>query len=189
MNVPPLPRQRFPVPTHTIRLLTPDDANAYTILRREMLADSPWAFLRSPQDDPGCNAAGLMTSLSKPTGFAIAAAFAHDQPTTPVAVAGIVRSEPIKAAHRALIWGVYTSPTHRGHGLARSIIAAAIEAARAWPVTPRVDCFTLSVSEKSTAAYGLYLSMGFVPWGTEPDAVRLGDGKPGYAEVHMQLRA
>jgi RimJ/RimL family protein N-acetyltransferase len=179
-------------PPDTVRLLTPADAVAYTVLRREMLADAPWAFLRSPEDDPGCNATGLATSLARPAGYAIAGAFAHDQPQPRlVAVAGVHRAEPLKAAHRATIFGVYVSPANRGTGLGRAVVAAAIEAARSWPAAPpipKVDLVTLSVSERSSTAQQLYLKMGFKPWGTEPDAVRIPGHPRGYAETHMQLK-
>lgn len=174
-------------PPDTVRLLTPDDALAYTHLRREMLADSPWAFTRSPEDDPGCNAQGLAASLARPSGYAIAGAFAHGHgPQQLVAVAGIIRNDSPKTAHRANVWGVYVSPHKRKAGLARAVITTAINTAFDWPAEPfpnRVDTVTLSVSENSPAALALYLSLGFTPWGTQPDAVRINTAT--YAETHM----
>ncbi|MDP1661947.1 MAG: GNAT family N-acetyltransferase [Phycisphaerales bacterium] len=170
---------------HTIRILTPSDAVAYTVLRREMLFNSPWAFLRSPDDDPGCNAVGLAASMSRPSGgFSIAGGFTVENEL--VAVAGIRREEPVKSAHRATLWGVYVTPSHRVRGLGRSVVDAAVEAARNWLVVPRIESVGLSVSEKSLAASALYAKMGFVPWGAEPDAVRV-DGQS-LAETHMYLR-
>lgn len=179
----------MPTSSHTIRLLTPADAPAYTQLRREMLADSPWAFIRSPDDDPRCNEAVMADSLAKPEGYAIAGAFADDSRL--VGAVGVMRIEPIKAAHHAYIWGVYITPTYRGSGLSRKLMTAAIDAARSWPANPPlppIASISLSVSERSTSAQALYRSLGFVTWGTEPDAVRLPGQTTGYAEHHMVLK-
>ncbi|HZW07106.1 MAG TPA: GNAT family N-acetyltransferase [Phycisphaerales bacterium] len=174
--------------THTVRLLTPDDARAYSALRREMLDDAPWAYFRSPEDDPGCKPDSVAAELASTDRYAIAGAFTNDAGSRLVAAAGIVRSGSLKTAHRAVVWGVYTSPSHRGRGLARAVIAAAIDGARAWrqgPGVPPIQAVTLSVSERSVGACALYISMGFVPWGTEPDVVRIGAER--YAETHMHM--
>lgn len=176
-------------PSHTIRLLTPSDALAYTQLRRESLIDSPWAFIRSPDDDPRCNEELMAKSLSATRGYSIAGAFADDSRL--VGATGIMQIDVIKAAHHAFIWGVYVSPDHRRFGLARKLMTAAIDAAKSWPPAPplpKVEIITLSVSERSTVAQQLYASLGFTVWGTEPDAVRLPGHPAGYAEHHMLLR-
>ncbi len=43
--------------------MTPEEAEAYCELRREMLLDSPWAFTASPEDDRGSDVAWMRTSL------------------------------------------------------------------------------------------------------------------------------
>lgn len=181
----------------TVRLLTPADATAYTLIRREMLADAPWSFIRSPEDDPGCNADGLAAQIERsnagPTGrYAICGAFDAAPPGPRlIAVAGIARAEQIKASHRATVWGVYVTPAHRRKGLARAVITGAIDAARAWPAAapfPPIDSIALAVSENAPGARALYQSMGFTAWGTEPDTVRINGAKPGYAETHMLMR-
>lgn len=167
----------------TVRLLTPDDAPAYARLRREMLLDAPWSFTRTPDDDPGCNAPGVAASLAAPDGYAIAAAF--NNAGLPVAAAGIRRPDPAKLAHRAQLWGVYVTPTHRRLGLAARVIGAAIAAARAWPRHPRIDSVSLTVSDRAPGALALYLKLGFTPWGHEPAAMRIGAESAG--ETHMLL--
>ncbi|MFT3685801.1 MAG: GNAT family protein [Phycisphaerales bacterium] len=170
----------------TVRLLTPADAHAYTNIRREMLADSPWAFSRTPSDDPGCNPEGLAESLSKTSGFAIAAGV--DAAGRLVGVAGVSRNDSPKLSHRAILWGVYVSPTYRGRGLSREVVSAAVDAAFSWPMDGSGEPFSivnLSVSEFATTARALYQSLGFVAWGTQPDALRTGGRS--YAETHMQI--
>lgn len=169
----------MPTPPPTIRPLAPNDAPAYAALRREMLADSPWAFMSSLADDRGVNEAEMRASLAR-EGFAVLGAF--DAANRLIAVAGINRESKSKRAHVAGIWGVYVTPSARGGGLSRAVIQAAIAAARAWP---GVHALALSVSENSPAAQRVYTSLGFVSWGTEPDALRVGDRS--YAELHMRL--
>jgi RimJ/RimL family protein N-acetyltransferase len=62
------------------------------------------------------------------------------------------------------------------------VVSAAIETARTWP---RIEAVILTVSENAPAARALYESLGFIPWGFEPDALRV-DGRS-YAETHMRL--
>lgn len=164
------------------RLLTPADADAYVALRREMLEDSPWAFLASPGGDRASDAAGVAGRLAAGEN-AIAVVDDADGSRRLVASAGVVHESPAKIRHRALIWGVYVTPRARGHGCGEAVMRLAIETARSWA---GVEVITLSASERSVGALRLYRRLGFVEWGVEPDAVRIG-GESG-AEVHMQLR-
>lgn len=169
--------------TATPRRLGPQDADAYAALRREMLLDSPWAYGSAPGDDPMCTPDGLRGYLTHPE-KAIFAAWERDPASGAekiLAVAGVFRIERVKRRHVAYVWGVYVIPAARGRGLGRGVVVAAIEAARAWD---GVACVSLSASENSKAAQALYKSLGFVPWGIEPDSVRI-DGRS-YGEVFMQ---
>lgn len=162
-----------------IRPLTPDDAPAYVALRREMLADAPWAFFSSPEDDRGVQLDTMRQSLATP-GFVVIGAWTEHGSL--VSVAGVLRESKAKRAHVATIWGVYVTPAARRHGLARAVVAAAIATVRSWP---DMSAVLLSVSERSPAARRVYESLGFVAWGTEPDALRI-NGAP-HAETHMRL--
>jgi ribosomal protein S18 acetylase RimI-like enzyme len=164
-----------------IRPLTPLDADAYTTIRREMLADAPWAFAASPESDIALKPGHLAASLAE-DGFAIIGAFATapDAPGPLLAVAGAHRNRHPKLAHRAHIWGVYTTPAARGRGLGRGVLAMVVEVARSWPGTTSIG---LSASVRSPEAIRLYEAQGFRRWGVEPGAVLL-DGCA-YDEVHM----
>lgn len=179
------------------RPLTPTDAAAYVALRREMLADSPWSFTSSPDADRGCNEAGMAASLAGPD-FTVVGAFDDYRPATTgaaddhrlatvagarlVAVAGLNRERSQKRRHIAWLWGVYTTPARRSRGLGRAVVVATLDIARTWTDLAAVY---LGVSENAPAARALYESLGFQPWGVEPDAIRT-DGKS-YSETHMRL--
>jgi RimJ/RimL family protein N-acetyltransferase len=165
----------------SIRPLTPADAHAYIAIRREMLADSPWAFASSLEDDPSLDpaVAAVRTGDGGP-GQAIIGAFDDGQL---IGTAGLYCGHHIKMAHRAHIWGVYISPAHRGRGIGTPLMTAAIDTARAWP---GITSIALSCSEQSTAALRLYQRLGFQQWGREPAALVL-NGRS-YDEIHMVLQ-
>ncbi|MEN0019951.1 MAG: GNAT family N-acetyltransferase [Planctomycetota bacterium] len=164
----------------TPRPLTPDDVTLYAALRREMLLDAPWAFCSGP-DDPGAGGADealILQRLAQPetTTFVI-----EDGPRL-VASATVIRLDRRKLRHRAEIVAVYVTPSHRNRGLGRAVLTAAIQQAKAWQ---GVESIALSASSNSPAAIALYESLGFVVWGREPGAMRVGDHT--YDEVHLQL--
>ncbi len=165
----------------TVRLLTPADLDSLVALRAEALLDSPWAFTGSP-DEPR-DAEIVRTSINPPHN-AVVGAFDDESGAAGalLASAGIVHDQRAKRAHVALIWGVYVTPRARGRGTGRAVVSRAVEVARAMK---GVTTIQLACSENSTAAAALYRSLGFVHWGTEPDAIRVG-GKS-YNELHMSL--
>ena len=167
------------LPSHDVRRLTPFETDLYLAFRREMLDQAPWAFGSSPEDDRGLDRDHVHATLFEPE-HALVGMFRNGRL---VSVAGIRREPKLKARHIASIFGVYTAPAARRAGAARAVVSRAIEIARTWP---GVDWVQLAVSENSPDARHLYESLGFIAWGTEPDATRV-DGL-GYAEIHMRLR-
>lgn len=163
------------------RPLIPDDAEAYSALRREMLLDSPWAFGASPEDDRPVEA--VRRGLTEPCNSILAVIGENDgEAGRLLAAAGVRREEKRKRRHIAYIWGVYVTPSARGRGLGRLVVGAAIDTARGWE---GVSAVQLAVSENAPAARRVYESLGFRRWGYEPDALRI-DGRP-FGEIHMHL--
>lgn len=158
-----------------IRPLMPGDAEAYVRLRREMLLDSPWAFSSSTDDDHASDPAIVRQRLSQP-GQAIIGAFDGGL----IGSAGIYRQRQGKMSHRAHVWGVYVTPTRRGHGVGERLLRMAMEVAASWP---GVTSLSLSASVRSPGAIRLYERVGFRAWGVEPGAIVLDGGA--IDEVHM----
>lgn len=96
---------------------------------------------------------------------------------------GVRRERKAKFEHRATIWGVYTIPEMRGRGYGRLAVERAIAVARGWD---GVDVLQLGVSANAPSAHALYISLGFVEWGVEPDCVRVGGVS--YNEHHLSMR-
>ncbi|MCH2393551.1 MULTISPECIES: GNAT family N-acetyltransferase [Oceanibaculum] len=65
--------------------------------------------------------------------------------------------------------GHFVAPWARGHGLARAIVVAAEQAARAWGFRS----INLDVRDSQSAAIKLYESLGYVRWGTHPYYARV----------------
>lgn len=167
--------------SHT-RQLTRADASRLHVLRREALSAEPTAFGSSPADCRFRELSAVDACLGDDH-RAVYAIVDPDDPERLVAMAGISREFREKQRHRASIWGVYVSQAHRGRGFGRSVVAACVDHARAWPT---IDCVTLSVSADGSAARSLYESLGFAIWGTEPDALRI-NGRA-IPQHHMMLR-
>lgn len=176
-----------------VRSLTEADAGLYASLRREMLLDSPWAFGADPstdrRSDAAVVAADLRQAAGKP-GYAIIGGFevgaeadGGERPERLLSVAVVMQETNPKRRHVAGVYSVYTTPAARGRGLGKLVMQRVIDTARTWP---GVELVELSVSERAEAAQRLYRGLGFVAWGRQPDALRVGGEQ--YAEEHMQLR-
>lgn len=155
-----------------VRPLRTTDTGAYRELRAESLLDTPLAFSASPGDDV------MQQRLIEPTsGWILFGAFDGERL---VGAAGFLRESRRKAAHKAHLWGMYVTPSHRQRGIGGMLLEAVVEHARA----TRVEWLHLGVS--TDAARRLYERAGFVAWGTERDALRH-DGLSA-DEVRMALR-
>ncbi|MDX1562331.1 MAG: GNAT family N-acetyltransferase [Gammaproteobacteria bacterium] len=158
--------------------MTPDDAAELFRLRRASLIEEPFAFLSSPEDDTASSEDAVRQQLSLPAeGSVVFGALDGDRL---IGLIGLSRDRPIKAAHRACIWGVFVDKAYRRLGIASRLLAAVIEHASTLPGVERVY---LSVSEKTPGAKRLYEAHGFVAWGLEPDCIRYG-GEAAH-EYHM----
>ncbi len=162
----------------TIRIMTPDDAEACALLRREMLLDSPSAFASSPEDDMGSDAGIVKERLAMGPDNVVIGAWSPEL----VGSVGIYRESKLKIRHRLSIWGMYVAPAFRNRGLGTALVKAAIAHGRQLDAVVQIH---LEVNENAGAAQSLYEALGFRVWGTEPSALYV-DGKY-WAEHHMVL--
>lgn len=104
-------------------------------------------------------------------------AFINDQLA---GVAGLSFETRTKTRHKAKLFGMYVASEHRALGLGGKLVQVALEHARGRPDTALVQ---LTVSDGNVAARTLYARCGFVPFGLEPFAVRVGEQY--VSKVHM----
>jgi ribosomal protein S18 acetylase RimI-like enzyme len=162
-----------------VRRLASPDADQLFGLRRRALLEEPFAFLASPDDDLASSTEAVRNQLSSPSDDAVFGAFHAGEL---VGMVGVSRDRPIKAAHRACVWGVFVDRQYRKRGVGSDLLTAALEYARQ---LKGVSSAYLSVSEKTPQAKRLYESVGFTVWGLEPDCIRV-DGESA-REYHLWL--
>lgn len=163
-----------------VRQLKPEDAEQLFRLRQQALREEPFAFLSSPEDDVASSPEAVQHKLAaEPQKSIVFGAFDDDEL---IGMVGLARDRPLKAAHRACIWGVFVRREYRRTGVGSRLLAAVLERAREMEGLASVY---LSVSEKTPVAKQLYESAGFVVWGLEPDCIRYGGESA--REYHLML--
>lgn len=162
-----------------ITRLTPRDAAAYRALILHAYALHPDAFTTSATERTGFPLSWWENRLA-PGDDAKEVVFGAWEAGALVGLAGLSFEPREKARHKATLFGMYVDAQHRSLGLGRQLVAAALDYGRSRSGTQLVQ---LTVTEGNTAATGLYMSLGFVPFGTEPFAVRVGSAY--VSKVHM----
>jgi ribosomal protein S18 acetylase RimI-like enzyme len=153
-----------------IRLLTPNDAAAFRDIRLRALREEPTAFTSSLEE------------FSHQTLDKIAARFRSDtaeqfmlgafQDGQLMGLCGFYREAMQKQRHKGNIISLYVAPEARGQGISRALMTEAFRRVRQ---IAGVEQLLLGVMTTQTAARQLYESLGFVVFGREARAIRLGD--------------
>jgi ribosomal protein S18 acetylase RimI-like enzyme len=97
-----------------------------------------------------------------------------------IGTAGFAIQQGQKNAHKGRLWGMYVRSSSRNLGIGRLLLNAVLDAAR-----ENVELIQLSVVRENRPARRLYESLGFLEFGMEPKALKLGDKY--YDEAHMSL--
>ena len=74
-----------------------------------------------------------------------------------------------KLRHKGLLFRMYVSPAHRGHGIARGLIEEVITSAK---LLPDIEQINLTVIAANSTAKHLYTKLGFKTYGTERNAIK-----------------
>jgi ribosomal protein S18 acetylase RimI-like enzyme len=163
-----------------IRLFTEQDAQGLWDLRMLALETDPWSFVDSPEELRTISVQEFAERLraDRAENFIVGA---FDQGSA-VGMVGCYQELPLKRRHKAWIWGVFVKPAARGRGIARSLMQAAIDRAKA---TDGLDMVMLTVSVDQPAPRKLYESLGFRSIGVEPKGIKIGN--QAHDEEHMVL--
>ena len=164
-----------------LRALLESDAEAWWNLRIEALETEPFAFSKSPSEH---RATPVET---------IAGRFRDAEDTTLnlgafengalVGMATFLRESGEKERHKGRVYAVFVSAAHRGRGIGRALLEGLLAHARSIPSLEQV---LISVGASQTSARDLYRSLGFVTFGVEPGALKI--GRQYVDEEHMILR-
>lgn len=154
-------------PVFLIRQLVPDDAQAFSALRREVLADNAVPMGLSMEEELARPLQGFRDQLGYPEPNAAFGAFVGDALVGSSAIAW--PSKMASSRHKANLWGVFTSPRCRRQGISQALVQHAIHHGRALGLL-RIN---LTVYVPNPEATKLYAKLGFMQTGTEPQAICL----------------
>ncbi|MEB0056584.1 GNAT family N-acetyltransferase [Variovorax sp. LG9.2] len=168
------------MPELHVRQLTSSDAEAFSSLRRIITADDPLPMGLTLAEEMTRPMQGFRDQLGFPAPNAAFGAFVEGELRGCAAISWT--SKFASSMHKVVLWGTFVHPAHRGKGLGRSVVSTALDHARSHDVH-RVN---LTVFVPNIAATSLYQSLGFKPYGIEPDAVCI--GSVFYDGQHMSLR-
>lgn len=162
----------------TLRNLTPEDAKVYRALRLRALAEFPDAFTSSAAEE-AANDDWVAARLAQREGHVLLGAFIGD---TLAGSAGLDRKRRAKEQHKALLYGMFVAPEHGGRHIGRRMVDALTDTGRSWPGLEQI---TLTVTRSNERARRLYADAGFITFGIEHRAMKVGDAY--YDKEHMVL--
>jgi ribosomal protein S18 acetylase RimI-like enzyme len=154
--------------------VTAADAAAFKALRLRGLREHPEAFGESAEDFEALSLDQVVeriTSRRSGGGFILGARARSSGDL--VGVVGIAPDRGRKSAHRATLWGVYVAGEHRGRGICRRLIDAALARCRR---DGQIEQVRLGVATTNAPAIAVYCAAGFVEYGREPRVLRV-DGR------------
>ena len=165
--------------TYTVRRSRSEDWRDLRAVRLAALANAPTAFVTTlaqasaySDEEWQRRAAG-----SQPSGEPVAGFLAYSAAGEPVGMLGGGVASP----ERALVWGVWVAPEHRGSGLAEQLMAALEHWARD---EAGVRELLLEVNEQNARAQAFYRRLGYVangnrqPYPNDPSVDELEMVKP-----------
>ncbi|HEY9101747.1 GNAT family N-acetyltransferase [Chitinimonas sp.] len=157
----------LPVTAITIRPLVREDAEAFMLLRLAQAAESEVAMGCTLEEEVSRPMERFYDNLSGGPEAQTFGAFANDRL---IGTAAVLRMGDIASyAHKYLLWGVIVSPNYRRRSVARRLVETAIAHVRA----QGAHRIQLCMYEPNEAARQLYESLGFTPYGVEPEALCL----------------
>ncbi len=162
-----------------LRQLTEADVEIYRELRAYCLRESPHAFTNSYEEFSQRTLDSIAQQFRSHENFTLGA-FEDDRL---VGMVGFYRESALKLRHKGYLVSMYVLPEYRSRGIARALLLDAIDRAKHLPDLKEL---LLGVVVTQTTAKRLYESLGFVVYGREPDAVKIGEEY--FAEEFMLLR-
>lgn len=161
-----------------VRQLGIADLDAYFQLRLRGLAEHPEAFGRSHAETVASGPEQYRATLEGTTAdegrFILGASLPEstDREGPLVGTVALMRSQNERERHKASVIGMYVASEAAGCGVGRALLETLLERAS------RIDGLRqlqLRVSSTNAAARRLYESLGFVAYGHEREALRVGD--------------
>jgi ribosomal protein S18 acetylase RimI-like enzyme len=151
-------------------MLTSVDAEVYRELRLQSLRLHPEAYLSSYESEKKLSIVTTRIRLEPSENNFTLGAFDGEEKL--VGIITFFRESRPKIDHKANIYSVYVDADVRKQGVGRRLMMELIARARQ---LPGLEILNLTVTSNNVAAKRLYESLGFICYGTEPKAMKLGD--------------
>lgn len=159
-----------------IRPLEAHDAPAYRALMLQAYGAYPQAFTSSVAE----RALMPLSWWEKRLGSPLDRLFGAFDGEQLAGIVGLAFEPREKARHKVTLFGMYVTEAYQQQGLGRQLVQAALEEARRHP---RLKLIQLTVTAGNHAAFVLYQRCGFIQYGLEPLAVRV--GVEYFDKIHM----
>lgn len=153
-----------------LRMLISEDAEVYRGLRLQSLRLHPEAYLSSYESEKKLSIVTTRIRLEPSENNFTLGAFDGEEKL--VGIVTFFRESRPKIDHKANVYSVYVDSDVRKQGVGRRLMVELIARAR---LLPGLEILNLTVTSNNVAAKRLYESLGFICYGTEPKAMKLGD--------------
>ncbi len=154
--------------TIVVRQLAAGDAHSFKQLRLQAIQTTP-SFVWPTYAEESTRSVEELVARIQPTSTQVV--FGIFSGTELYALAGLRREPLEQVRHKGYVWGVIVEPSQRGKGYARRLMdEVASFAKNNWGATQ----LNLSVNVENFAAKKLYEKLGFIRFGIEPNALRVG---------------
>jgi RimJ/RimL family protein N-acetyltransferase len=155
----------------SVRVLSGADAREFQRLRLEGLRQCPTAFASHYEEERDTRIEAVATRLERTEERVVCGAFFD---ASLVGILGVDRESRRNLRHKALLWGMYVTPSFRGKGVGRELLNHVLRHSEAMAGLRQIN---LWVNPNNASAVALYRAAGFEPVGTER-AFLLVDGTP-----------
>lgn len=159
-----------------VRTLGANDAEAYRALMLEAYGAYPQAFTSSVAE----RALMPLSWWEKRVDSLLDRLLGAFEGDALVGIVGLAFEPREKARHKVTLFGMYVNQAYQQKGVGRQLVEAALSEARRHS---RLKLIQLTVTAGNDAALALYQRCGFIQYGLEPLAVRVGEDY--FDKIHM----
>jgi len=154
---------------YSVRQLTVVDRSAFRDLRQIAVTLNPDDFLVTAAEQQAISRLAIEDALEQPDDRNLFLGAFAGEPTTLVAMAGLITSSLSKIRHSGHLTSVFVHPAYRRRGIARILVERLLVQA----ASAGMESVRLEVVADNLDAIRLYESLGFIRYGCEPAAYRV----------------
>jgi ribosomal protein S18 acetylase RimI-like enzyme len=151
-----------------IRLLNPADAEEYSRLRIEALQENPEAFSSSYEEL--IRKPNLVAEYRRNFQENKSYTYGAFKDGVLIGMVTLIPEGKEKLKHKATIFAMYVTPGHRGNGIGKALLEAAISQAREIEGIKKINLGVVSINRR---AKELYVKSGFNTYGVEEKALKI----------------